>query len=311
MNIQEIKQTLCGPMIPVITNLKSDLNIDPDAIKTNVNYVVERGITTGSGVLLAVGAGGDFPMLSPEERKQASAAILDAASGRVPVLIGAQDTNPQVSLELALFADNIGAYGIQLAPTYYYHPSDDDVFELFERIHNSTNDIAIMIYNTWWHGYNMSMDMVERLSKLERVVSVKWSTPDGGRSYVAGIAHFSDRLAMVDNQGLPVLNRMLGGSGYVTHLATIWPEHDIAVWNMMQNGDFHDALKEFMRVNWPWMDFRSKISRKTGGEANTVKAALEIRGRPGGPCRPPTRGLDREERRELRDVLSHICVPGL
>lgn len=311
MNIQEVKRTLCGPMIPVITNLKDDLSVDLEAIKHNVNYVIERGLVKGRGVLLAVGAGGDFPMMTVQERKNVAKAIFDAADGRTPVLVGAQDTNPEVSLELAQFADEIGAYGIQLAPPYYYHPSDDDILRWFECVHNSTENIAIMIYNTWWHGYNMPFEVIDRLAELERVVSLKWSTPDGGRTFSQGVARFADRLAVVDNQGLQVQTQMLGGTGYITHLATVWPEHDIALWSRMEAGEYKSALDEFQRVNWPWLDFRVKMGGQTGGESNTVKAALELRGRPGGPCRPPTRACNDQERAELREVLISIGVPDV
>lgn len=298
-------------MIPVITNLHDDLSIDFDAIKYNVNRLVERGIVNGCGVLLAVGAGGDFPMLSVEERKQVATAILSASAGRAPVLVGAQDTDPRVSIEIAAFADETGAFGIQLAPTFYYQPSDDDVFELFKTVHDSTRNIIIMVYNTWWRGYNMTPRVLERLSRLERVASLKWSTPDGGRNYVDGISRFADRLAVVDNQGLPVLNHMLGGTGYVTHLATIWPEHDISIWKMMEKGEYYDALNKYQRINRPWLDFRGKMGKKTGGESSTVKAALELCNRPGGPSRPPTRTLDTDERDELRSILTQIGVPEL
>ncbi len=311
MDIQEVKRTLCGPMIPVITNLKDDLSVDLEAIKFNVNYVVERGIVKGRGVLLAVGAGGDFPMLTVQERKGVARAILDAAAGRVPVLIGAQDTNPSVSLELAQFAEEIGAYGIQLAPPYYYHPSDEDILRWFHSVHDATQRIAIMVYNTWWHGYNMSLEIVDRLTELERVVSLKWSTPDGGRPFAKGVARFANRLAVVDNQGLQVLTHMLGGTGYITHLATVWPEHDLSIWSKMESGDYLGALNEFENVNWPWLDFRGKMGGRTGGESAPVKAALELRGRPGGPCRPPTRSLNPEERAELREILIRIGVPDV
>jgi len=62
-------------------------------------------------------------------------------------------------------------------------------------------------------------------------------------------------------------------------------------------------------VNWPWGDFRGKIWKRSGGESNVVKAALELVGRPGGPNRPPTRSLDAEEREELRLLLKQIGVP--
>ena len=311
MDIAEVKRTLCGPMIPVITNLKDDLSIDLEAIHSNVNYVVERGLVKGRGVLLAVGAGGDFPMLTLQERKDVSRAILEGAAGRVPVLVGAQDTNPGVSLELAQFAEEIGAYGIQLGPPYYYHPSDDDVFRWYRTVHDATKRIALMVYNTWWHGYNMSLGMLARLAELERVVSLKWSTPGGGRTYAQGVAQFADRLAVVDNQGLQVYTYMLGGTGYITHLATVWPEHDLSLHDKMEAGDYIGALRGFQNTNWPWLNFRGKMGERTGGEAHVVKAALELRGRPGGPSRPPTRALDVEERAELRELLIRMGVPDV
>ena len=309
MDIQEVKGTLCGPMIPVITNLKEDLSIDLEAVKLNVNYVIEKGLVKGDGVLLAVGAGGDFPMLSLQERKDVAKAIVDAADGRAPVLVGAQDNNPQVSIEMAQYADEIGAYGIQMAPTFYYEPSNDDVLRWFELIHSKTNSIAIMIYNTWWHGYNMPVDLIARIAELERVVSLKWSTPNGGGDYVKGIGRFADKLAVVDNQGLQIMNHMLGGTGYITHLATLWPEHDISLWKKMKAGDYTGALEGFKSINWPWTDFRAKMWSRTGGESSTVKAGLEILGRPGGPARYPTRVLNDEERAELREFLTRIGAP--
>jgi 4-hydroxy-tetrahydrodipicolinate synthase len=309
MNISEVKQTLRGPMIPVITNLKDDLSIDHDGIRENVRYVVDRGIVKGSGVLLAVGAGGDFPMLSLEERKAACKTIVDAAGGQTPVLVGAQDTNPNVNIAMAQWAEEIGAYGIQMSPSFYYQPSDDDCLRLYEAVHNATSRIAIMIYNTYWEGYDMSHEQIGRLIELPRCVGLKYSTPKGGGSYLKGVERFSDRLAVVDNQGVQVMTHLLGGTGYITHLATIWPEHDLEVWRLLEAGDYRAAQEKITAVNWPWGDFRGKLWNRTGAESPVIKAALDLCGRPGGPSRLPTRSLDNEERSEFRELLKRIGVP--
>ena len=157
----------------------------------------------------------------------------------------------------------------------------------------------------------MPIDLVERLCALDRVVSLKWSTPDGGSSYVRGLVRFADRLAVVDNQGLEVLCHMLGGTGFITHLATVWPEHDLALFEQLEAGDYVGALTGFRQANLPWGEFRGKIWQRSGGESSVVKAALELVGRPGGPSRPPTRGLSADEREELRGLLRHIGVPGV
>ncbi len=308
MDISEVKQTLCGPMIPVITNLEDDLSVDHGAIRENVRYVVERGIVRGQGVLLAVGAGGDFPMLALEDRKAACKTIVEAADGQTPVLVGAQDTNPNNCIEMARWAEEIGAYGIQMSPTFYYESSDDDCLRLFEAVHNATNEIVIMIYNTHWEGYNMSLDQVARLAELPRCRALKWSTPKGGGSYVRGVARFADRMAVVDNQGLHVMTHLLGGTGYITHLATIWPEHDLAVWRLLEAGDYRAAQERLTAVNWPWSDFRGEMWKRTGAESPVIKAALDLCGRRGGPSRLPTRSLNDTERFKLRELLKRIGV---
>ena len=311
MNITEVKQTLRGPMIPVITNYHDDLSVNYDAIRENVRYVVDRGIVRGSGVLLAAGAGGDFPMLTLDERKQVAKAIVDAADGKVPVVVGAQDTNVRVMIEMARWAEEIGAYSVQFGPGYYYQSSADDCLRLFEAVHEATSSVAIMIYNTHWENHNMSLDEVSRLAELPRCVALKWSTDQGLGETMRGIARFADRLAVIDNAGLHVMNHLLGGTGYITHLCTVWPEHDLEVWRLLEAGDYVAAQKQITAANWPWSSFRGKMWNRTGAESPVVNAALELRGRPGGPSRLPTRSLTDEERTELREVLVHIGVPGL
>ena len=309
MNIDEVKGTLRGPMIPVITNLNDDLSVDHGAIRENVEYVVSRGITKGQGVLLAAGAGGDFPMLSLDERKAVVKTITETAAGRTPVLVGAQDTNVDTMIEMARWAEEIGAYGVQMSAGYYYESSDEDCLRVFQAVHDATSKIAIMIYNTYWEGYNMSFQQIDRLAELPRCVSLKWSTSEGSAAYLRGVARFADRLAVVDNGGLHVMNRMLGGTGYITHLATIWPEHDLEVWRLLEAGDYVSAQQKLTDANWPWSEFRGKMWKRTGGESAVVKAALEVRGRPGGPSRLPTRTLNKEERAELERLLRNIGVP--
>ena len=309
MDIQEVKQTLRGPMIPVITNLKDDLSVDHEAIHQNVRYVVDHGIVKGSGVLLAAGAGGDFPMLALDERKAVAKTIFDAADGQAPVLVGSQDTNVDNCIAMAKWADEIGAYGIQVSPPFYFGPSDDDVVNVFRAIHDATERVALMVYNTWWEGTDMSLELLERVFELPRCVSLKWSTATLFGRYLRGLAKFADRLAVVDNHGMHVMNRMMGGTGYITHLATVWPEHDLGVWALLEAGEYEAAQKKIQDVNWHWYDFRVKMAGRTGGESATIKAALELCGRPGGPARLPSRALTADERAELRDVLVEIGVP--
>lgn len=311
MNATDAHAVLRGPMIPVITNLKDDGSLDLAAIRGNVRCVVERGIVEGQGVLLAAGAGGDFPMLTLDERKQVVETIVEASDGRTPVLAGAQDTNVDSVIEMAQWSESVGAYGVQMSSGYYYQSSAEDCLRVFQAVHEATSSARIMIYNTYWEGYNMSLEDVERVAELPRCVSLKWSTSEGSGVYLRGVARFAEQLAVVDNQGLHVMNHMLGGTGYITHLATVWPEHDLEVWRLLEAGKYPAAQEKITHANWLWSDFRGKMWRRTGGESAVIKAALELCGRPGGPTRLPTRALDDAERSELRELLIRIGVPDV
>ena len=311
MDLAEVKRTLRGPMIPVITNLNDDLSINHAAITENVRYVVERGITTGHGVLLAAGAGGDFPMLTVAERKAVSETIAKAADGRAPVVVGAQDTNVTTMIEMAQCAEQIGAYAIQMAPGFYYESSAEDCLRVFQAVHDATSRVGIIIYNTHWEGYNLSLDQVSRLAELPRCVALKWSSSEGSGAILRGVARFAEQLAVIDNSGMQVMNHLLGGTGYITHLATIWPEHDLDVWRLLEAADYEAAQQKITTINWPWSDFRAKMWKRTGAESPVIKAALELCGRPGGPSRLPNRSLNAEERDELHQLFARIGVPDL
>ena len=307
--VEQVRRVLRGPTLPIITVFKDDLSLDLDATQDNVRFLTEGGVVTGKGTMLAAGAGGDFPMLSVQERKLVAQAIVEAADGKAPVIIGAQDTDPRVCLEMAEYAHEIGAYAVQISPPYYYEPSDDDVITFYQSI-NDAISIPIIVYNTPWLGYNMSFDVLDVLCSMEWVLALKWASTSM-YAYTRGIARYADRLAVVDNAGSPVLAHLLGATGFVTHLANIWPQHEVALCEQMDAGDYVAAQAESQRVNWRWVDFRNKMAGITGGEANVVKAAYDLLGRRGGPVRPPTQDMLPGQRAELKALLKKIGVPGV
>ena len=307
--VEQVKRDLRGPAMPIVTMLKDDLSLDLDATQDNVRFLLDGGIAAGSGIMLVGGAGGDFPMLSLEERKDLAQAVVEAADGIAPVLIGGQDTDMRAILALAEHGRKIGAYGIQISPAYYFDSSDDDVIAFFRTI-NDAISIPIMVYHTHWLGFTMSFAVLDALADLEWVLGLKWSHPSSFY-FMRGVERYADRLAIVDNALMQVPSHMLGAVGFITHLANIWPQHEMALWKQLERGDYVAAMAEIGRVNWRWYEFRGKMGAFSGGESHVVKAAYELIGRRGGPSRPPMRALTDEHRVELKALLKEIGVPGV
>ena len=70
IDVQQAKILFSGPMVAVATPFTPELELDLDALRSNIRFMVDLGVRQGQGVLLVAAAGGEFPMLSMEERKE-------------------------------------------------------------------------------------------------------------------------------------------------------------------------------------------------------------------------------------------------
>jgi len=309
MRISEVKKVMRGPLAPVLTVYKEDLSLDLEATQENVDQQIHRGMAKGKGVLLAAGAGGDFPLLSHEERKTVIKAVAEAAGERGTVLGTAQSPLTQEAIELAQWSQEVGCYGIQLSPTWYYPPNEDQIYAHLKAVAESI-DICVMVYHTPWLGSEISTDMFLRLAQeLPNVRAIKWSSRDAAAA-MAGYIELSDTYAMINN-GVSLLQAaLLGATGFVTHLANVWPEQQVALSDLLENGDYQAATQEFLKVQWPWRSLRAWAYNSVArGESLAVKPAAEMTGFHGGPSRPPMVTFNEEQRAHVRSILEGMGAP--
>ncbi|HIE53204.1 MAG TPA: dihydrodipicolinate synthase family protein [Armatimonadetes bacterium] len=308
MKVEELRKNLRGVIIPAITPMKEDFSLDLAGLRANLERAIEEGIVNGKGGFIICGGGGELPFLTFEERRQVVQVAVEAARGRAPILAGVQDGGTALSVELAKQMEDVGADGLQLGPPCFYHNhSEDDVFRYYEAVAEAVN-IGILAYNTWWTAPNMRAEFIARLAELPSVVGVKWSSPDTS-DYLRGFRLWAERLNVIDNEGLHIQSHVMGASGFISGCGDFWPQYDLKIWELLEQGKYRRVREELVRLNWPLYDFRGRIGRLTGGEASVKKAAAELVGRAGGPPRPPTRPLTEKERQELRELLARADVP--
>ena len=306
MNVQEAKARFKGSMVSVATPFTEDYELDLGLLRENIRFMVDRGYKTGQGVLLVAAAGGEFPMLTMEDRKQVIAASVEAARGEVPVAASIQFNGTREVVELARSAREAGADLGQLSSPYYYEPSDDDIYRHFKAA--SETGLPIMIYNNWWNTLNMRPDMVERLAELPGVVALKWSAPSSGQ-FTEGLSRFADRLAVIDNEGLQVWSHMMGAVGIITHIGNFWPEYAIAVWDLLEARKYDEATQKLSEFKWGWGKWVGKVVAETEGEGPFIKAAMEEVGLQAGPPRLPAAPVSPELRAELKQLFAEAGVP--
>ena len=298
-----------GPMVSVATPFMPDLQLDLDALRSNIRFMIDQGMRTGRGVLLVAAAGGEFPMLNMEERKKIIETSVEVAQGRIPVAASIQFVGTREVVELARFAHQAGASLGQLSAPYYYPPSDDDIFYLFKTVSEET-DLPIMIYNNWWNTRNMNVEMVARLAQLSSVVALKWSAPSP-TEFTEGLHLFADTLAIIDNEGRYVWPHMMGATAFITHVSNFWPEYPLAIWDSMERGEYGDVVQKLASFQWRWHKWVGKVTMETEGEGPFIKAAMECVGLKAGPPRPPARPVSPSLRQELASLFAEVGVPKL
>ena len=312
MDTKLARERLCGCYVTIPTMFRdSDLSVDLPAIRRHVRFLVEGGITTGTGVLLAGGAAGDFSTMTYDERLQVAEAVVDEAGGRVPVAMGVQTTSTLELVRLARAAERIGAEFLQVSPPFYFKHTEDDFYEYVVAAAEAA-DVGIIIYNTFWTSYGVSTAMVDQLAALPNVVGLKWAMPDEGyMEFEQVITRFADRFSIIDNQMRFGTSHILGARGIEVHVCNYWPQWGVKLWGLLESQRYVEAQREMVRVGMPFMALWQEMERYTSGDGYLDKLCMELVGIGSSRCRPPTRDVREEYREKARQMLLDCGVPDV
>jgi 4-hydroxy-tetrahydrodipicolinate synthase len=312
MDTKRARDRLRGCYVTIPTMFRDgDLAVDLPAVRRHVRFLVEGGIATGTGVLLAGGAAGDFSTMTHDERLQVAEAVVEEANGRVPVVMGAQTTSTLELVQLVRAAERIGAEYVQVSPPFYFKHTEDDFYEYVVAAAEAA-DVAIIIYNTFWTSYGVSTAMVDQLAALPNVVGLKWAMPDEGyMEFEQVINRFADRFSIIDNQMRFVTSHMLGARGIEVHVCNYWPQWGVKLWSLLESGDYVEAQRQLVRVGMPFMALWQEMERHTSGDGYLDKLCMELVGLGSSRCRPPTRDVRDRYREAARHMLLECGVPGV
>ena len=287
---QEAKQRFQGVCVPIVTIYKDDGSLDLDALASNVQWMIDRGARQGNSIFLIAGSGGDFTVLSVEERKQVIGTVAGVNGGRVPTMAGVQSTDIRDTIELCQFSESVGIEIAQISGAYYYDPRPDDVVAWHEEVARNTG-IGFSAYSHWYSGskYDVPVDLVERLLDIPNTVAVKWSSPKVG-NYQEGMRRFVPRVAVVNNNApLVVYSHVLGARAWVSHVLQFYPEFCWRVHELMEEGRYREAQQVYSRFMGQYAKLRAAVAGATAGEGIFAKPGMEAAGLKGGRSRLPSR----------------------
>src|SRR5713226_5392092 len=146
-----------GLIVAPLTAFTPELKIDANALRRQIDYVVED-----CGATMVVAAGvetQEYTYLSLEERKALIRHTIACVDGRVPVMVGISHPSFRTAIELAHFAESLGAAAVQLlAPLRPFAgpPTHADLIAYFEAIARESN-LPITLYLNPGPGADVSI----------------------------------------------------------------------------------------------------------------------------------------------------------
>lgn len=309
--MKDVKKTLVGLVENMPTPFKSNYEVDVEGLRSNTRWYIEKGIKTGTGVLKAAVMVGDFYQLTNAERKLVIKTVVEAADGDVPVYAGAGSTSTKESVELAQYAEKVGADGLQISPPYYYPPTDEMIYRHYKEVSDNCS-LPIVVYNvSELIGRDISVELMRRLLELENVKAVKWGNTTSEANFIDMLDEFADKTIIIINSSLKVLGHMKGARGFIPSFASFWPEWDLKLWKLLENHQYEEAEKH-QETFHVYRRETAKIRAENKDWGTSVRrAAMELAGRPAGPPRPPQIPLTAAQKEKLKALLKKLGCPNI
>ncbi len=258
-----------------------------------VRRLIDHAAGTGCGGVLALAVASERRSLSAPELDDLAACILDAAAGRLPVIISVSAASQGERLHHAEKARSLGADAI-LCQVPDDAPSPDVRRRMLAEIADAGPD-TLFIQDLDWQGPGLPVpEITDLFESIPRFWGLKIEVVPAGPKYTAVLAATGGRLHVSGGWAVQTMPDALA-RGVHAFMPTEMEAAYVAIWNRWHAGHRADAEALFDRVR-PVLEFSNrdldtsirffkKLRRANGLFATDV-------------CRPPTRDFGSVEETE-------------
>ena len=256
-----------GVWTAMVTPLDGKGHPSVPAIEALVDVFVDQELDG----LYVTGSTGQWPMLSMANRRQVVELVVQAAAGRIPVMVHVGSAATDDAVALARHAMDTGADAISSVAPIYYGWTADHIFEHFRQIGMAT-ELPLFVYHL--SSVNQlaldARDYARRVCELPHIAGMKITDRDlfqfGTIYHTAG-----DKLQLFSGADELLCHATLSGSaGAIGTFYNVWGPACRQARNAVINGNFQAGLK-FMQV------FQSTLAEilSTGSHWTFLQTALK------------------------------------
>lgn len=291
--------SLHGVIPAVLTPFGASGEVLVDSLQRYVDWLISHGVHG----LFPCGTNGEGPAMSLAQRQVVAEAVVEAAAGRVPVVVMTGAVSTEETIALTQHAQRIGAAGAAIVTPWYF-PLDEIALEAhFAAAAEAAPGFDLYLYNIPGNAKNeISPALAARLAaRFPHLRGLKDSSKglENLRSFVTALAGRTV-IAGSDTLLLPGLEAC--AKGVVSAVADCFPEAMVAIYAAYQAGRLEEARALQAKAD------KLREALKMGPYIHPYKLALAWRGIDVGGMRPPLRPCTTAEAEGLRAALRKLEV---
>jgi len=288
-----------GIYTPVVTPHTHDYQIDKDRFVDTIELLINAGV---AGLIVA-GTTGEYYAQTSEERIMLMGLAKTAIKGRVPLIVGTGAIRTEDSIFFAEQAVKIAADALLVSTPPYAYPTSREIALHALAVDRAAN-LPVMLYNYPGRmSVNMDEETLDRLGRSPNFCAIKESSGDPNRLHMLARDYPHIQLSCgMDDQALEFF--AWGARSWVCAGSNFAPEAHIALHKACAiDGDFNKG-RRIMSAMLPLM----RVLEQGGKFVQCIKHGLTLRGIDAGPPRKPLQPLNKDDKRELAEVIRTMNV---
>src|SRR5258708_2951864 len=167
--------TIRGIIPPVATPMQANEDLDLPRLRSHLDFLIEGGV---HGVFV-LGTNSEFYALDEREKQEVIATAVSHVRKRVPVYAGTGAATTREAVRLTRMAEREGADGVSVITPYFIQPNQQEIYDHYRRIAESTS-LPVILYNNpaTCGGVKIDVETVARLAEIPNILAVKDSSGD-------------------------------------------------------------------------------------------------------------------------------------
>jgi len=288
-----------GIYTPVVTPYHADHSIDEAGFEAAVEHLIAAGV---HGIIVA-GTTGEYYAQTTEERIGMMRLAKRIIGTRLPLIVGTGAIRTEDSIVFAEAARETGADALLVATPPYAYPTAREIALHALAIDRAAN-LPVMLYNYPGRmSVNMDAETLDRLGRSPNFCAIKESSGDPNRLHM--LAREYPHIALscgMDDQALEFF--AWGARSWVCAGSNFAPEAHLALYRACAvEGDFIKG-RAIMSAMLPLLS----VLEQGGKFVQCIKHGLTLRGIECGPPRRPLQPLNKDDKRELADVIRTMDI---